>query len=380
MTKLPQESLSFILCEVLNLKYGSASYHQVLYDTMHYIVCHTNIKEYHKQLSTAVDFTELDITPSQFRISLTENAYVIKNLKYYCGFISMTQLLTQTRADDLANKYEVLKCDARWIYRIVSESRPFRSHIKTYARTKQLSVKQYSIDAYKGLSGEFASMLDPVMRHAKSNVYKKMRFITKYHNIAPSDFTSEIMCNVLKSFYQSKPNNMEPAHQINYLKSTTTSRILNMIDSFTSQKRQRLVNMGTDNKEGAKFVLTTTAESQLPMGVDGETQSLESMGEGEFWMNGADKQDFTLSLERLLEKYGNKKRGAVVRIFTGQEVVKFTEFLRTKRIIRTDNKTSQDIVSSKPRAEVKSLVAEYLAISESSIDRALEECYNDLGL
>ena len=61
----------------------------------------------------------------------------------------------------------------------------------------------------------------------------------------------------------------------------------------------------------------------------------------------SERNDFSISISRLLSKYGKTKRGFILTVFCGYEVPVFSEWLRKKRILRSEDKNSQDVMASR---------------------------------
>lgn len=387
MVNLPERSLCFLITTALNIEYGSDQFSDVFSASINHILCNTPITVYHRELAKLVDFKKLDVSPAKFRLALSDSGYVLKNLKYYAGFMALShKRFTPSEAEYLYPKYDVCRCDAVWIFKSVNYSIEIRRNARQFTATKCLKRADYSVAEYAKLSVEFMDMFVPFMEHANRTVRKKLTFVKRHHNMTFDEFTSELTALALKAYYKSKPNNLTRDHQLNYLRRTVSSRTINLIEGFTAKKRARLVNMGTDNGDGAKFVQTVTAESQLPQYADEEAQSLEELGEGEFWLNASERQEAALSLERWLEKFGRNsqgketKRSHIIRIFAGDEVPSFAKFLRERRMLRSDSKNSQDVFASRPHAEKLSLVCDYLNLTEEAVNIALRRCVNELGL
>lgn len=381
MAKLDPRSLSHFICDTLHVKYGTQQFKNLMSSTLLYICTSTNIKVYHRTLKDNADFSALDITPAQFRMELMDSGYVTANLKFYSTFLSLltANALDKFVAEELCYKYKICPCDAKPIFNFILELKGFRTEIRKFAKSRGIKSRDYSFTRLQEIKDTFSSMLPELEKHIRRTTNKKLDFIRKYFNMSREELWSDLVVHTLRAYYKSVPNDFSELKQLNYLRTAVNNRALNLIESHVSQKRQRLVNMGSDNKEGAKFVLMVEAESQMTLNSEGESQSLETLGEGEFWLNGAESQDFTLSIDSLRSKYRNTKRGVVLSVFAGFEVPRLTTWMRKRRMLRAVDKNSQDIMETKDIGEMCSILAEFLNVKVDVIHTALGRFGHELG-
>lgn len=377
--RLSGRSLSHYICDTLNIEFGSDAFTAVFSSTLEHICANTNIKVYHRQLSEAVNFSELEISPAQFRLSVADSGYVCAELKFYCTTLCLSKSLDKLEAESLYPQFNVCLSDATQTFRSLSVRPSIIRTIRRSVKDRNIKADSFSPKNLRQIKSKFASFAPELQEHIKYITYKKLTFIRKSFNMSHDDFWSELLIYCLRAYYKSVPNDFSDLKQLNYLRRSITNRALNIIDCYKSQKRQRLVNMGTDNGDGAKFVLMVTAESQLPTGADGEAQSLDSMCESDCWTNAADVQDSRLSIQAMLERHKNTKRGAILAVFSGHDVPEFSNWLRKRRILRSQDKNCQDILNARPKQERIELVAEFLKVKPTSIEKALGEFANELG-
>lgn len=377
---LESRSLSYLICDVLKVEYESPEFYVLFESILLHVCTKTKIKRFHRELAEIINFKELGFTPAQFRLVLADSGYVGANIKFYATYLCTKRGLCPLFAEEMHYAYQVCKCDYEVIYALLSRLHFVRKEIKEYIRTTGNNSKDYCPDNFNFIRDRFSDLLPDLERHAKFVISKKLTFVRKYYNMTRDELLSELMIHSLRAYYKSAPNHTSDLHQLNYLRTSISNKALNMIEAYVSQKRQRLVNMGSDNKENAKFVLTVVAESQLPTNSEGEVQSLDTMMDAENLLVDSDKQEFSMSVDRLLAKYKNKKRGFILAVFCGKEINCFAEWLRKKRVLRATDKTSQDVLASRPTCEAMELVSEYIGISVGRIEKTLRELANELGL
>lgn len=377
--RLSSRSLSHYICDTLNIEFGSEAFDAVFSATLEHICANTNIKVYHRQLSNAVDFSQLEMSPAQFRLSVSDSGYVCAELKFYCTTLCLMREVTKLDAESLYPQYNVCLSDATQTYKSLLANPSMCRVVRKSVKDRNIKADAFSPKNLRQIKSKFAEFAPALHKHIRIISSKKLTFIRKSFNMTHDDFWSELLIYCLRAYYKSVPNDFSDLKQLNYLRRSITNRALNIIDCYTSQKRQQLVNMGTDNGDGAKFVLMVTAESQLPIGADGEVQSLDSMCESDCWTNAADQQDSRLSIQAMLERYKNTKRGAILAVFSGHDVPQFSSWLRKRRILRSADKNCQDILNARSKDERVELVAEFLKVKPQSIEKALGEFANALG-
>lgn len=378
--KLDTRSLSFLICDILKLEHESPEFYAVYESILLHVCTGTKIKRFHRELAEVVNFKELGFTPAQFRLSLADSGYVSANIKFYASFICVKRSVCPLFAEEMYYAYQVCKCDYEVIFELISRLSFVRKEIKESVRSRGNTAQDYSPENFNFIRERFGDLLPELEKHAKFVISKRLTFVRRAFNMTRDEFMSELIIHALRAYYKSAPSHTTELHQLNYLRTAISNKALNMIDSYVSQKRQRLVNMGSDNGDNAKFVLTMVAESQLPTNSEGEVQSIDNMMDAEYLLLSSDKQEFSLSVDRLLVKYSNKKRGFILAVFCGKEINCFAEWLRQKRILRATDKTSQDILAAKSPNETMELVSEFIGVSVGTIEKTLRELANELGL
>lgn len=372
--KLDSRSLSFLICDSLRIQHGTPEFKFVFDASVEYICVNTNIKMFHNKLASVVDFKELEISAPQFRMMLTESGYVVANIKFFTTFACLGRP-SRFDMDELRYRYQICACDSDAVYEALAQ---LRRSVKEHVHKQGNNRKQYSPAAFDKVKNTFVDMMPDLEKHIRIVTAKKLTFIRKSFNMTRDEFWSELMIQALRAYYKSVPNDHTTLHQLNYLRATINNRAVNMIESYVSQKRQRLINVGSDNGAGAKFVLNMVAESQLPTNSEGELQIADAVDEADILSS--ERNDFSISISRLLSRYGKTKRGFILTVFCGYEVPVFSDWLRKKRILRSEDKNSQDVMASRSIGECYALVSEFTDIPVKLIKQTLGEMANELGI
>ncbi len=205
-----------------------------------------------------------------------------------------------------------------------------------------------------------------VLKYIRSIAYKKLLFISHSHSVPISDFHSELEESSLRSFYKVWPTTITPLYLTNYLKRSVHNRVINIIKSETTLKRGRKVKVSTDSNGVHQFNLLEANENTLGRRSDAEgmpfnyadLQSDSDKFEGVF------KFEIKISVQQILEKYKHTpKKYAYLMILLGNENEEFTQWLRLKRYISTneDNVDFQERVST---YDFNKFLNQYIRISK----------------
>lgn len=369
-------SLTDFITKNTGLEFDSEKFHSVFQSIVRYVCLDTSIKEFHADLQKHIDFPALELTAAGLRMMIRENGYIVANLRFYSSFLASTYGLNGYKAEEFYHKFEMDKIDAVLIYRMLKTN--FRKEVNRYIKSRGLSTHDFGPDSLYQISDTLAKLHVELIPHIKRVTTKKLSFIKRFHNMTFDELWTDLTIVMIQSYYRSVPNKFDYAKQLNYLRASVSNRALNLLNSYVTQKRQRLVNVGTDNKENAKFILKTQVESQLPLDSEGNAMTLDSVMSFDRAFN--PNIEFEVSLAKLSEKYGKTKRGFILKLFTGGEIASFNKYLFDKRILRSDLMSSQDFLLTRPSDEVRDVVADFLDISRKAVDRVLEGVIHDLNI
>lgn len=277
-----------------------------------------------------VNFKPLPFSAKDFRLKLADNSYYSLHVKFY-----MLNLLlhpcTKENAVKFARQFKVPRDDAFHIFEAITPK--FRTEIRKSDRIKSLTKNDVSLEAVALMKEKLSSFYKELMPHIKGRVHKKIRFIVKSENSEFADFYGELICKAVKVYYFRAPWKVTDAHLLNYLRSTVSNTVNNIIETYTTEKRGRLVNSGDDGFGGTTFTMTCVSENQLLTNDEGSV-SYEDLAGG---MEGSDSLLDTINFESLLRTYGTtNKRKRAIRIVGGMYDRRFTRYLRVNNYIRKD--------------------------------------------
>jgi hypothetical protein len=370
---LDSRSLSYVFQNVLNVEYSN---NKELFDAVvEHFTMQTSISKFHKKLETLVDFKKLDISPSQFRISLAESGQAIFNMRFYACYLSGYRGLDANVAEESYTKYDLCRCDAVRIYQSVKK---LRTDIKKKYVSLGHTFKSFDPKQFNLIRVGFDKHYENITRFIRFKTKKKLRFIYQFNNMDKKDFHAELLICALRAYYLLHPCTKSDEYVCNYLRSSVNNKVVNLIEYYTTEKRQNLVGSGEGEKR--TYQLNVVAESQMFINYDSEGQEIPV--ENYYDESALTKliSDFDYSVDRWLNKFGETRKGFVLSVFIGREVEKFTEWLKAKRLLRSADKTSQDFICSKSRSEAMQIVGKYIDRDEKYIMSCLREAAIELGV
>jgi len=368
--------LSETLNKHLEVEFDSPAFEEAFDATLLYVAHIEGIKVYHAALAKAVRFANLPVTPSKFRLEkVSLSSYIMQNVSYYMLFLCKSRPMNQ----DVAKTYKdfgVTKRDAKRVY-IAIKKRKLRAIINAGDHARSVQLHDVSSSALKETRLELSLLSEELVPHIRYKVYKKLSFLLRPFNMEHADFASDLTEDMIRAYNRITPSTKTFLHKANYLRSTVNNRTLNIIEHLTSKKNERIVNVGTDNKDGASFIFKTESENQLSTDAEGnvvgfDAPSPESRREEEH------RKVLALSFDRLIEKYNGTKRGYIIHLISGKDSPKFDAYLREVNVLRTDLKSHEDVLHTRGREEYISLVASFLDVEEGTVNKYLERLQKSL--
>lgn len=287
-------------------------------------------------VNTAFDFQHnvktIDLTPTgmsgkDLRLKLTEQSYFTLNVKYAALFLGMSPANADTY-----NKVQAYICSEDiHIFREIFSRRKVKARVKQHCINRHLSLHDVTCKAMQVQKQLFDQYMTKLNKHIRFKVYSKLRFVANAENTPMADLHSEVMCKVLRAYYQLIPTKQPEAYILNYLRSSSTKCVLNMIQAHTTGKRGRLVNAGADGFGGTRYEMVCESENQHHQ--QGDTaHSYEAVSN----INSTEEArhvESTIMYERLLSRYIGRKRAAL-EIMAGKTDDGFSAFLRKKKSIK----------------------------------------------
>jgi hypothetical protein len=348
-------------------------------DLFNYVVEHfcmqTNIADFHKKISSVVNFNDTELSASQFRLLLSETGYVVLNLRYYATFLSGYRGLNSMVAEENYARFDLCRCDAVRVFHAV---KIHRTAINKFLVKRKQTSKLFCPSEFEQVRNGFAQYAEPIQRFIRYKTKSKLKFVYQSNNIDKKDFHSELTIAALRAYYKRQPCNLSYDHMLNYLRASVRNTTCNLIDKYTTEKRQTLIGDG----EGAdrRYRLNVEAMSQITprYNGDGEEISIEDrFDESAHTKSGS---DFDFSVDRMLDRLRNTKKGFILAVYVGREVAKFTQWLREKRYIRTEDKSCQDFLAERGFDETASVVAKFMGSDVDYVHKKLREVALELGV
>lgn len=382
------KSLSDQIVELLGVEVNSKEFNLVFTYCLEHICLQTPIKQFHTNLSSIIDFKNLEVTPSKFRLAISKSGYVILNMRFYAIYLcSSRKVLRPVVYDFYRCQFNIDKQDCETLRYMLSKKVYGDSSLRTVIRSMYSTADTsfYSPESMNACIEEFGMMLDDVYRFIDRVVEKRLRFIKRTYNMTHDEFSSELMFSAIKAHYKSKPNDYPFEKSLNIVRRSIDNAAINIIKLYTSNKRERLVNEGEDASGSYVFSLRVVSENQLnlqSMSGDDIDTPYDSMFSSTFRLNMERSKDIDFSVDQLLRKYGVYTRhGKLISLFFRTDCPLFGSWLLKNKYLRSELKSTQDFMDSKTREELLDIVSKYLNTTvESLLEISLPSMARKLGL
>lgn len=334
-----------------------------------YIIGADSAYECQHRLKDVFDFRRVDTSAQKFRLYLTDMSYLQLNLKFFCLHLikhGMNKEKLQQGVDD----FSVKRNDVVLLKRIMSQ-RGFRTEMKNHSRISVIEKQQVSLDAFRAVFTTFDRIYPTLMKHIKSRVYTKLRFISVSSNMEFYDLQMELMCKALQTYIKMIPTDKSELYITNYIRTSISNHTTNMIKSHTTQKRKRMVQGAADGFGGFTYEIPVMSENQLLKTFGIDHPSYEAMQGADSTLDSAKHTEDNMNFESLLRRYGKTpKRRMFLKLMAGQESDKFTDYLARRKIIGhgQDNVDFNEIAERESYLET---VCKYLNIRKWKAKRFL---------
>lgn len=390
MEQINRSSLAYLLCEVLQLEYQSEEYEDVFELCLRYCVNSIEYADFNKKLGQLVNFKKLPTTASKFRLVLRESGYAMSCIKFFILHqCKLGKSLDEDSSWKLAKKFKVHEEDADTIFWIMSR-RGVRASIAKAPKVKAIKSDLVTPEAYGEMRDTFADMLGSLNKHAKV-IVRKLSFIIRSENFDRDEFITDLVTHALKTHYYYSPNEASYEHHLNRLRAAMSNHRINMIKHYTTEGRQRMVNVGSDNGDNAVFVMRTSSESQLKLnnGEEEDNRTYDELQSVEQSLEIVARREFNMSIDQMLERIlkckstkrsVRRRKARLLRIIVGRQVNSFDSWLRQKQLIKADTKTGIDFMEERTRDEYMPVLADYLKVSPDTIMRFLRKSANELAI
>lgn len=332
----------------------------------------TPIKVYHQRFAKACSFHS-ELTPARFRTELHDTEYVGVALKFFAGYAALKYGKVSTRhLTATAPKYGVSKCDAKRVIAMLGQ-RHYLNAVRSRLVDEGFTAESLDLNAYREAlqlgHNVIVGLTDSIAKHVNRN----LRWVAKAHNCRTADLNTEITAQVISVYYSILPTHKSDDHVQNYLCSALHSRIKNLANYHSAEKRKRQVKV-VENGE-TRYSLIEASESHLnKFSAGGDSAvSIEEMG-------GCDDSlelhnfEFTRSVDALFKIAKCKpKRFALYSVLLGRNVPAFAEFLRQKRLLRSETKTVREWLIDKPVAYLAEVLGKWLGVSPAHVQKGMTE-------
>lgn len=292
-----------------------------------------------------------------FRLSIQDQRYTNLELKLYAIRLAHLRTPTQEQAFELAAEFSITRNDARLIYILFCENTWFCRALKSASRKVKPNNPLLSC---KEIDALFTRVYPSVLKYIKFIAYKKLRFIVKSDNVGFEDIHSELSTKALQSFYSLIPAQATDLHIINYLKRAVHNHAINIIKSRTSQKRGRLVNVGTDKNNEQQFSLLCVSQNQVAAAFDADGNEIDMLNVAN---DSHSRFELQFSISEVLDSVKrNKKKYRFLSLLLGNEDSEFTDWLKQENLCKP-SEDNVDVQSRTSANEFNSYVADFLNVS-----------------
>jgi hypothetical protein len=323
-------------------------------------------------LNEAVEFSSLPFSAKDFRLEVVSKAYLTLNLKMFV-FNMLIRPVSSTSLQDEADRFNIDRNDVVLVRKTL-EHKSLRRLLRKTPRFKEARDCQVELMEISDVTHKFDTMFDDLKRHVRNKAYRKLRFLARAENTEFSDFEGDLICKALRAYYMMVPSSKKDAHILNSLRLTCTNHALNIIESQTTEKRNRLINAGSDGFGGVAYLLQCSSENQLMADESGVANFDNSLNE----YNENNGIFDTIQLESVLRNYGtSSKRTRILHIVTGAADTKFTEYLREAEVIKEDEDSS-DFVARTQLKSISKHLGKHLEVRPSHVRTFLRRVARDL--
>lgn len=375
--KSPTRSLTKTICDAFGIEKDGEEFSIVFSQTISYLTKGINAFQYQnvlKPFCKGHPFSAKD-----FRLRLHESRYVSLNLKLFMFRLGRLKSVTLAVAKQIMKELEIKGKDAKRMLQVWDQHAAMRKRIK--ARAREIPKERLHLLTIEGINHFFSDVVyKPLLRYIQWFVYKKLRFVVDSNNDQFEDFHNDVLAKVVQAFYTALPVvDRTDLHVVNGLKQTVHNHVINIIKSETSQKRGRLVPIGTDAAGNPINRLVVMAENQMP--TNGEEDSNSNYhdvhgGTG----NNLDRFELEFSITEILSKLREtSKKHRFLKLLMGHDDPEFTAWLQERKIAsRSEDNVAVQMKTS--AHDFNRLLGEFLNVEEHKLQAFLKRLRSDLAL
>lgn len=370
-----RKNLNEYIVQVLNLEEGTEAFNRIAGHTVKYLMGgYASIADYHRDLSKWHTFTK-DYTAAAFRIALSDHSRFTVNIKYFCLNVALAK---DPRAVTMAKykMYGLKHKEALLIWNSFLKEKKERAKALSYAKKRNPALVRSLTSAInmKKKLAQTQPIFEELHKNTMARVRKKLRWVSDSHNIPPIDLACDIMCSIIQAYHKSLPNNLEPEHQLNYLRRALENTVNNANNFYSADKRKRMEKVGEN-----QYQMIVMSDNQLQYAMrngDGEVNYENMLGEED--RNHTDMMETNLGIQRLLTRSEGTKKYKLYSAVLGIDTTEFTQWLDEKNLLGKNKVCASDWMVAKPAAYVKKTLALWLNVTLTAIECGISRLQSEM--
>lgn len=275
------------------------------------------------------------------KVSVFQNGYLLKNVKlwlFYCyrHKIATNNIFLGEEAARASLKFEIRPEDIVLMDILDQET----------DRTLRQYAKKYKALTLEKLDATLVRIFQEIRTWCHKFIFRKLRFVMTSQSMTVHDIEYELIGKGIQGLMQMYPLVESFLHAVNIIKRTLHNHGINIITSYTHQKRARVLR-GADET----FYSNTVSYDAI--------QSVVTAASNEL-IEDPKNNDLKIDVEKLCERLPHKKRYCV-RLLSGYECPLFTDWLRSIGKVRA-LASNTDLQERIPAVEYMKLIFEYLKV------------------
>ncbi len=373
-------SLTALIKSNFHIGSGNPVYSEIYNATLDYLCDRTSYSQYHKALAaTGAEFTE-SFTPKKFRLLVSDCGSILLNLRFYLIHLLKVspKKCTPKYAESMYAKYELRKIDAVQCFKYVRKHR--KNALKNNSSMNSITIDRVSPETILTINRKLSEFTPALMEHAKKKAHFQLRFVWSVNNDSALSMATDLYIRAVFAYKKMSPQILDVTdeHALNKLRTSINNESANIANANSTQKRARMVNVGSDNKDNAQYVLIVESQSQFREMEDGTIPEL-----GDYAVEPTQSKmlrDLDVAVTRLCDKHEGSRRGELLNILFNRKVKKFMKYLRARDVIASGNLDIIDVITRMGRPKFFRILSEYLNVSVEKISKYVDTLQNELHL
>ncbi len=374
-----ENSLTQLIKSTFNISVRSVYFKPLFNATLEYVLGYVREKDYHTKLSKiGVEFPE-GLSYKGFRLLVRETSNIMVNVKYYATYFVLARgkNFTKEHAEAIYPKYKICKSDAVMSWRFANQFKKVSRRGNKFF--ENLSIDNVTYVALRDYEIALQEMLSELITFSKRVAYKKLRFISKNSSESTDSMAAELMTGAVRAYMGMSPQIVyqERAYQLNRLRTSINNYSVNFIEAHTKQSKARLINVGKDNKQNAKFVVVENNFSGFAH--DEEGNSIYSAVEDPKSKR-SDLLDLEIAVNRLIDRNKGKRKAELLRVMFNRSCTRFIKYLRSNNLLTSICKDTHDVIGKLGRGKFFDALSKYLSVKKEAIFDYLDQLKTDLNI